>query len=351
MAGPLGCPENYTAAFFENGGGRPIGEALDLSSVKWGRVLDDTSTAEIVVPIISAECCAAVSSARAWCNDVGIFRDDQMVWEGPISLLNYGRDDTVITAKDVTAWLFVAEIPNTIDYTTATGIGPADLALIAERVITEALTDYDPNVLPFLQVSLSGVVGERLYDALATYAGDALKELASTGLDYTALGHRIIIGPEAAFARLPQLQDEDFLGELRVLEDGGGTITKAIVIGQGVTAISGGVGVCGKITRIVKEDAIKDLPSAQAEADALVRAGTPTPLVLEVPDGVQLSPECPIGIMDLVPGVVIPVASMATCREVNTDMRLLKLDVEYTAAGGEVVKVSLAPTGVELSND
>lgn len=351
MAGPLGCPENYTAAFYTNDGGRPIGEALELSAVKWGRVLDDTSAAELTVPLISAECCSALALARTWCNDVGIFRDDQMVWQGPVNLLNYGRDDTVVSARDVTAWLFVKEIPNKIDFTTATGIGPADLALIAERLITEALADHDPNIVPFLQISLSGVVGERLYDALANYAGEELKELARTGLDFTALGHRIIIGPETAFARLPQLQDEDFLGELRVLEDGGGAITKAIVIGEGVTATAGGVGVCGKITRLVKEDQIKDLTSAQAEADALVAAGTPTPLVLEVPDGVQLSPECPLGIMDLVPGVVMPVASMATCRQVNTDMRLLKLDVEYTQTGGEVVKVSLAPTGVELANN
>lgn len=344
----LGCPDTYTAAFYTNDGATPIGQAVELSSVRWGRVLDDTSTAQLTVPIVSEECCEVLSSAHAWCNDVGIFRDSTLVWQGPVYLLSHGTANTVVDARDVTAWLFVAEILNKIDFT-ATGMGAADLSLIAEAIIRDALSEFDPNILPFLQVGLSGVTGERLYDALENYAGEELKELARTGIDFTALGHRIIIGGETAFARLAQLRDEDFLGELRVLEDGGGTITKAIVDGEGVTATAGGVGVCGKITRIAKEEQIRDLNSAQAEADALVAAGTPTPLLLEVPDGVQLSPEAPLDIMDLVPGVVIPVASTATCRSVNTDLRLLKLEVEYTATAGEVVKVSLAPAGVEIT--
>lgn len=346
----LGCPETYTAAFYDNRGQTPASEALELSAVRWGRVLDDTSTASVTVPIVSQECCEYLTSARTWCNDLAIFRDSSMVWQGPVTLLNHGRDNTVVEAQDVIAWLFRAEIINKIDFT-ASGSGAADLALIAERIITESLADFDPNVLPFLSVSLSGITGERLYDALQNYAGEELKELARTGMDFTALGHRIIISGETALARLAQLQDEDFLGELRVVEDGAGAVTKAIVHGEGVTATAGGVGTCGKLTRLAKEEQIRDTGSAQAEADALVAAGDPTPLVLEVPDGVQLSPEAPLDIMDLVPGVVIPVASTATCRTVNTDLRLLKLEVEYTQSAGEVVKVTLAPTGVELGSD
>lgn len=352
MAGPLGCPDTYSVAFYSNDGGTPLGDALELSEVRWGRVLDDTSTASATVPIVSAECCEALASARTWCNDVGIFRDEQLVWQGPATRLNHGRDDSIVEAMDVTAWLFRAEIRTDMDFT-ASGSGPADLAVIADAIVRDALTGIgvDPDIIPYLQVGMSGVVGERVYEALQSYAGEELRELARTGIDFTALGHRLIIGGETPFGRLPQLQDEDFIGELRVVEDGGGAISRAIVHGQGVTATAGGVGDCGKLTRIVKEDSIQDMASAQAEAEALVRAGTPAPLVLDVPDGVQLSPECPIGIMDLVPGVVIPVASTATCRKVNADLRLLKLEVEYTQSGGEVVKVSLAPTGVEISSD
>lgn len=349
MPGPLGCPETYTVAFHDNKGAIPLGEALECSDVQWGRALDDTSTAEVTVPISSVECCSTMASVHTWCNDMSIYRDDALVWQGPVTTLDHGRDDTKVSAQDVTAWLFRAEIRNTIDYTVATGLGAADLSTIARALLVDGLADFDPDLLVYLQTTPSGVVGERLYDALQGYVGDELKELARTGIDFTALGHRIIIGPEAAFARLAQLQDEDFIGELRVVEDGTAAVSKAIVIGEGVTAVSGGVGVCGKLTRLEKEDQIKDLPSAQAEADSLVSAGTPTPLVLDVPDGVQLSPEAPVGIMDLVPGVVIPVASTMTCRQVNTDLRLLKLSVSYSSSGGEQVKVSLAPTGVDTS--
>lgn len=350
MPGPLGCPDTYTAALFDNRGEAPLGAALEVSEVKWGRLLDDTSTAEVTIPIKDTACCEALGDARTWCNDLGLYRDGDLVWQGPINGLDHGTDDTKISAVDVTGWLSGTEVFAAFDTTTATGTGPLDLALIAQKLITEGFTEFDPNVLPFLAVTLTGIPGERKYDAKQTYVGDEVRELARTGLDFTALGRRIIIGPEAAFARLAQLQDDDFLGELRVREDGSGYISEAIVIGTGVTATAGGVGTCGKRTRIVKEESIEDMASAQAEADSLVRAGTPAPLILDVPDGVQLSPECPVTIADLVPGVVIPVASISTCRTVFTDMRLLKVDVSYTADDGESVKVTLAPLGVELDN-
>lgn len=349
MAGPLGCPDSYSVAFHDNTGATPAGSVLEASAVEWGRLLDDTSAAKVTVPIADTACCDVMQNVRTWCNDLSIYRDQGLVWQGPVTLLDHGRDDSTASAQDVTAWLFHTEVAQKIDTTTATGTGPLDLARIAERLIREGLFEFDPGILTYLNVTDSGILGEYIYEALQTYVGDELKELARTGIDFTALGHMLIIAGEIPFARLPQLQDEDFMGELRVIEDGLSAISKAIVLGEGVTATSGGVGPCGKLTRIAKEEAMKGMASAQAEADSLVMAGSPTPLVLQVPDGVQLSPEAPVGIMDLVPGVVIPVASTTTCRTVNTDLRLNALSVSYTRDAGEVVKVTLAPLGVELN--
>lgn len=353
----LGCPERYVVAFHDNQGEVPAGAVLSVSSVEWGRVLDDTSSAKAVIPISSSDCCDVVRSARTWCNDLSVYRDDGLVWQGPVVELDNGRDDVQVTAQDVTAWWFRTEVGADIDTTTATGTGPLDLALIAEKLLREGFTEFDPNMLAYLLVTACGITGERTYDKGRTYIGDEIKELARSGIDFTALGRRVILAPEIALARLAQLNDGHFLGELRVVEDGLSAISKAIVLGEGVTATAGGVGVCGKLTRIVTEESIKDMISAQAEADSLVAAGSPTPLVLQVPDGVQLSPDAPVRIEELVPGVVIPVASTTTCREVNTDLRLVNLSVSYSAptgtgatTGGEVVKVTLAPLGVELNN-
>lgn len=346
MAGALGCPENYTVAFHDNRGEVPQGAAVEPASVAWNRVLDDTSDAQVVVEVSDTECCETMSNVRTWCNDMSIYRDATLVWQGPLSQISYEGDTVTLQAKDITAWLARRAIHNALDFT-ATGLGATDLALIAEAIVRDAFAPHDPNVLQYLTVIASGIIGERKYSANAGYSGDELRELARTGVDFTAIGHRLILAGEMPLGRLATLDDEHFAGALRVIEDGTAAVSRAIVIGEGVSAMAGGVGPCGLIERLVKEDAIRDVPSAQAEADALVAGGTPTPLFLEVPDGSRLTPDAPVDIMELVPGVVMPVASTQTCRSVSALLRLTKLAVTFTSTDGEAVAVTLAPPGVE----
>ncbi|MBA9005911.1 hypothetical protein [Thermomonospora cellulosilytica] len=350
MAGPLGCAETYEVAFHDRTGSVPFGGALEPSALEWGRILDDTSEAKVTIPVADVECCDTLAAVRTWCNDLSIYRDgSELVWQGPVVHLDHGPGETVVTARDVSAWLSRREIPTLIDRTTATGTGPADLTAIAEEVIRAALAPDDPNILPYLYVLPSGVTGERRYEPNTSYAGDELRELGRTGIDWTALGRRIILAGEMPFARLPALTDEDFLGDVRVIEDGLAAATRAIVIGEGITATAGGPGPCGLLTVIVKEDSIKDQASAQAEADALVASRNPAPLIVDVPDGAQLDPQAPVAIRDLVPGVVVPVTATQRCRQVATDLRLTRLAVTYTSNAGEAVKVTLAPAGLETT--
>jgi hypothetical protein len=345
----LGCADTYAVQFHDREGRRPFRDAIEPDTLEWGRVLDDTSEARITVPVVDADCCATMGAIRTWCNDMSIYRDGtDLVWQGPVAKITYGRDSTEVIARDVTSWLSRREIPTTLDYTAA-GLGAADLSTIAGAVVRAAFTPDDPNVLQYLQVSPSGVVGERKYLADTVYAGDELRELARTGVDFTTLGHRIIIAGELPFARLNQLADDHFLVDLEVIEDGLSAASRAIVLGEGVTGKAGGVGPCGLLTRIEKEEAIKDQASAAAEAAAIVAAGSPAPLILNVPDGARLAPEAPMTIMELVPGVIAPVASTQTCRSVNADLRLTHLSVSFTASEGEQVKVTFAPVGVELA--
>lgn len=347
MAGFLGCPDTYSVQFHDNEGRVPFGSAVEPTSVEWNRILDDTSDAKVVVNVKDAECCDTLGQVRTWCNDMSLYRDADLVWQGPVSGISYTGDQVTVSAKDVTAWLARRVIRNLLDFTIATGSGATDLALIAQAILQDALGPDDPNVLQYLAVTLSGVVGERKYPANSSYAGDELRELARTGIDFTAIGRRIIIAGEVPFGRLATLTDEDFAGPLTVIEDGTAAVSKAYVVGQGVTATSGGIGPCGLIERLEKEDEIRDLNSAQAEADALVMAGSPTPLYLEVPDGSRLTPEAPVQISELVPGVTIPVASTQTCREVSALLRLTKLAVTFNSTDGESVGVTLAPPGID----
>lgn len=347
MAGPLGCAESYQVAVMDRDGDQQIGELVDVSSLEWSRVIDDTSTAKVVVPFQGPDCCALLGKINDWCNSLAIWRNaETLVWQGPITYLDYGRDDTIIDAQDITAWLFKRRIRELIDFT-ATGLGAKDLTTIAETLVRHGFAPDDPHVLDFLLTVASGITGERQYKANSGYVGDALVELGRTGIDFVAIGRRLILAGEIPIARLAGLTDDDFLGEIRVIKDGRAAVTDATVVGKGVVgraAVDPPGGVCGLLEVLVNEEEILDQESADAEAESLVAGGYPTPLILNVPDGSQLDPRAPVGINDLIPGVLIPVTSSQTCRTVAANLRLQRLNVTYGDAG-ESVRVTLVPPG------
>lgn len=340
----LGCPGDYTVALFARGGASQQGELFNAASLTWSRVLDDTSEAQVVVPYQGPDCCELLGDAWPWCNEIGLYRDELLVWQGPIETIVYGRETTTINAKDITAWLAHRVIRTLIDYS-STGLGAADLTTIAETLVRQALTLDDPNIEQYLLTVLSGITGERKYPANGSYVYDELAELARTGVDFTTIGRRLIIAGEVPIARLPGLVDEHFAGELQVVKDGRLSATAAVVVGKNVTGTAGGVGTCGLLETLATEQEILDQASATAEAASIVKAGT-FPITLQVPDGSLLDPSAPIGINELIPGVIIPVTSSETCYELAADLRLKRLQVAFDSEG-ERVAVSLVPVGVE----
>jgi hypothetical protein len=341
----LGCADEYAIAVMDREGRAQQGELANAAAATWERVLDDTSEATVTVPYQGPECCELLAAANPWCNEVALYRDGLLVWQGPIEVIDYGRETTTITARDVTAWLAHRVIKTLIDYSAA-GAGPADLVTIAEALVRHGLGQDDPAVEQYLLTRLSGVTGERRYDVNSSTVYDELAELARTGVDFTALGRRIILAGEMPLARLAQLGDDHFAGELRVIKDGRQAATAATVVGKGVTGTAGGVGPCGLLETLANEQEILDTASARAEAEAIIKAGT-NPIRLQVPDGSALVPEAPVGINELIPGVIIPVISTETCFDLATDLRLKRLQVSFDPDSGERVAVSLVPVGVE----
>lgn len=342
--GVLGCAGRYTARLFDRYG-RASHFGLDCSSVEWERLLDDTSSARVVVPLGGPACCRELERARTWCNDLTIFRDETLVWQGPVVELIHDQEQTTIEARDVTQWLFRRVVRELIDFSSG---GAADLSVIAEALVRHGFGQDDPNVLPWLHVVQAGVMGERRYMPESGYVLDHLRELARNGIDFTALGHRILITGEKPLDRLPGLSDDHFLDGLRVREAGLDAITSAIVLGRGVRGEAGGTGGCGLLEYLAVEDSILDGPSAQSAAEALVDGGDPAPLVLEVPEGSQLAPDAPVGINELVPGVEAQVTSTRTCRRVAAMLRLTAVKVTWSgdSEDGEQVGVTFQPRGV-----
>lgn len=342
----LGVARNYVIAVTPKDGFGNLG-FLDASSLQWGRVLDDSSSAQIKVNLASGnvECCALASSLRTWGHQIRISRDGVLVWEGPIVNLEYGREELVITARDVTAWLSRRVVRTILDYRTAT-----DLTTIALGLIEHGFQRDDPNVLAYVQATLSNVKGERYYGLdEPKYVLDELNELARTGIDYTCIGRRIAVFPELSNDSLPVLRQDDFLDELRVTEDGLGAATYAQVRGSGVVGHFGGESsFYGLLEFAAQEDNILDEATANLRAEAIVEAGNPAPLYVTTPGQSRLACTAPVEINQLVPGIRVPVtiALGELCRSVSTTMRLISLDVQVEA-GEENVSVELVLPGLE----
>lgn len=353
--GVLGCAVGYSILIVSKNGS-PLGE-LPVSEVAWGRALDDTSEATVVVPLADPACCGILNQINSWHHELQLFRDGRYVWSGPVVKITGSRSSVTIVARDLFALIEKRIIHNQICFATACAPilpgGPADLSVIATAIIDDALIVDGHNYV--IDATLSGFIGERLYQP-GESAFNALQETFRLGLDATVLGRKIVLGAAnggAPFGRSASLGCDDFLGDLAFEQDGLNTATRAITIGTGVVgvAVAPGADANGEhpyygLLEYVSLD--RQELDTQALADqaaaAIIRATFPPPNVLITPSGSQLSPAAPISIDDLVPGTMTTIIADCLCRDVQADLVLLKLDVTWTSEG-EVVQVTYGTPG------
>lgn len=337
---PVGC-STHTARILDRGGAT-VTEAYVLTEVEWTRVLDEVSTATITV-MPGGDCCERLADVRSWRHRLAIWRDGQPVWEGPILDVDWTATGGVeIRARDILAWLD-RRVPHQDQTFTRT-----DLTDIAAWLIADGYAPDDPGH----QVEVVGptrVAGDRAYELDVGQTGDHLRDLARTGLDYTAVGSTIVLLPENHLATVGSLTDADFPEGLVVAEDGASLGTRWIVHGSdGVKGVAGGVhDYYGLLERSVQETSVLDSDSARAAARSRLAGSLPVPVFIDSQQ-VTLSPDAPVDVPLLVPGWCVDVATTATCRTVAQRLKIVGVRVTETGEGqdrGESVQVQLAPTG------
>lgn len=354
----LGAPTEYAAVICDRGGVSPIGDVLPAARLQWGRLLDDTSQAQVEIDLAAhPSVCEALTGLRTWRHELVIYRDAVRVWEGPLTQISGGRDSATLQARDVSVWLSRRLIREAMCWSTECGGAAADLGDIARALVQHAFGPDDPNVLTYLQMRPAGMYGSRVYEGWVSYVLDELNDLARFGIDWTVLGRRILSGDPRTFGQLPTLTCDDFAGDLRIIEDGMTAATRGVLLGgvpttatdddpDPVVGLAGGVDpYYGLIEQLAKEDTFLDQPSADGAARA--QLANPPPLSVEVPGGSELSAAAPVGINELVPGALAPVELDCSCRAVSTTLRLAKVDVDY-GPDGESVGVTLVPPVPEV---
>lgn len=336
----VGCG-SHTAQIVDRSGAL-VAEAHVLTSVEWSRVLDDTSTATVEIEP-DGDCCARLDEVRSWRHELAIWRDGQPVWSGPIINVEWGVGRVEIVAGDVLAWLD-RRVPHE-DMT----FGAADLTDIASWLIEDAFRPDDPGHRVQV-VAPSRVRGDRAYEIDLGQTGDHLRDLAETGLDYTAVGSTILLLPEDHIESVGALTDADLPEGLVVVEDGAELTTRWVVHGKEdedgepvVGAAGGQHSYYGLLERSIEETSILDEFSAGAAARSRLRASLPVPLWLDSQE-VTISPDAAVDVPSLVPGWCLDVTSSQTCRGIAQRMKIAGITVSEDGEG-ESVQVQLAPSG------
>ena len=360
----------HRAFLYDRGGARKIAEITDITTLRWSRIRDDISEATVIVNSPPPQCCAILANIAVGRHEIVIFRDQDRVWEGPITRVNWKATAVEITAADVCHYLSRTIMHNAYDNRwakTGSKVGPVThraQAILANELKRKEALSTPINVLRFLDVRTDAATTKtsRFTYPYQSSVWEEIDYMAQRlSLDYTTIGRRIVIfDTHAVLSRLQMLTDKDFTDELIVSSYGMELATvSAVTDGEGHWASVGGIddfyGEVELLNTTYGEGVKPANPTAPTKAELAALASEmtsqaqrnlsgryPIPTVVRVPDGTQLDPSAPVCINELVPGVRIPIRSTLACLTLEQEQKLDKVQVEQTP-DGETVSITLSP--------
>jgi hypothetical protein len=359
VQGPLGCG-THRVMVYDRGAKLRIGEITSCSQITWNRARDNISVSNITTTGFDGDCCKLLSEIRSMRHEIVLFRDGVRVWEGPVTRMGFFKDHVEIEAKDVMQYVY-----RRIMRAGYNDAYPNQQSVVnrAAKIIIDALARDDPNVLPYLtQYSYPDDASQtrKRYPYQLT-AWEEVDDMAhNAGLDYVVVGRRILLyDVHRPIGRLPLMSDNDFQDSPVVTEYGMSLSTySAVTDNAGNYGAVGGYdpyyGYVEVLASSYSSSASADGEAYTPAALAALKAGFvsqaqrnaadayPSPLVVRIPDNAALSPEVGLGINQLVPGVWIPLQSVATCRTMTQWQKLDSMSVTETG-GNEQVTVVMSP--------
>ena len=342
-----GCGSH--TAVIRDRNGATVAQAEALINVKWSRLLDDVSSASVVV-VPTGDCCDLMGNVRSWRQNLEVYRNGVFVWGGPITRVNWSLGQVEIFASDVLAWLD-RRVPH--DAMTFTN---EDLSVIAAALIRDGFRPDDPGHTLEV-IDRARVFGSRAYEKDTGQTGDHLRDLAEAGIDFTAVGSKILILPETHCSSVGRLTDSDFPEGLVVSEEGGALATRWVVAGSedsdAIGSYGGADDYYGLLERYEEQTSITDSVSATEAARARVRTTNAAPVFVDTQQ-VTISPDAAVEIAYLVPGWCLDITTNQTCRTVSQRLKIVGLTVEEDGGtdespGTEQVAVQVAATGAEAT--
>lgn len=192
----LGCG-SPRAEVWTRGLGARVLELPEATAVSWSRVLADTSSAEATLAgqavTDDPDCCEGLRDVRPWQHELVIYRDDALVWSGPITEIAMDGEQLSIRARDLSAWLDHRFVHQTHIYG-GQGVaqGDTDTTTIFTDLVTDAMApDTSPGlVLDFGLVS--GVLSQGNYTpASFKTVGPLIRDLAKGSIDWYVINRTL----------------------------------------------------------------------------------------------------------------------------------------------------------------
>ena len=205
-------------------GGEQVAALTNVTDLSWTRTLDDTSSASVTC--ISEEWADLI---HPWMHEVSIVRNGEQVWVGPVrdKEINMGTSEIVLSCRDLSSWFDKRLVHDELD------VSEMDMCDYAEQVIQSAMRpDPSPNIQ--IDKSSSGKPIDRYIDPeTPRVAGEEIRELASSGIDFTVIGRTIYLrGDKFDDKAIQSLLGEHFL-QLPVVKESGNMATWLVATGQG----------------------------------------------------------------------------------------------------------------------
>lgn len=383
----LGCGE--TKVFIISNclaGGSNNTPLVDAKEIQWSRKVNDLSEAKVIIAVTGeADCCEYLRDTYPWCNYLRIVRDEEIVWEGPITNVIFRTEEVEIEAMDPLAWLLVRIPPKTFVNNVASGLPAMWITDIGKIVLEAAFSEHDPCVLENLvqtDVNLglrSGSpitrVGEGKLPAFSGTYFDWLTTLSESGLDYTVVAGQVFLSlNKPKLGSLGTLRDSHIVGDIEVHRDGFVQANRVWVryvedddatqcharcgTGCSLCTASPVVGGCftvpcpvlrqasdffcfGPIEKLLDNTADADFESAAENGDDYIRDAAVTPTQIILPDGAALTPESPFEINQLFPGVQINVAITDLCFPAVGAFQLREVNFHLDQNNQEEVRLTL----------
>jgi hypothetical protein len=340
--GLLGTSD-YAAQITTRGGGKVLGD-VDWETVSYNRISGDTADATVRWCQPDAQVPAFMAETEPWEHDLVIWRtaEPDPVFAGPVRTCTYEEGVVTIVAKDPTAWFERRNNHTDVTYT------DRDLAEIYGKIAASLLAQ-DPSPAIAIITSPCGVTGTRVLRAAESARGaDLLRELARSGVDWTAIGRRVLIGGSTLAAGLGTLVlIDDAVASPRLVKAGDNTATRETLRWQTAdqtpmltTVPSRQERILGLLEELVEEPDIADASSASVAAQARLDLFDHNPRVLTC----DLTADAPAAVNELIPTRLVD-SRVTTLPAVAAGVfRLRRVDVTVDQ-DKETVSLQATPVG------